>query len=114
MSLKSLITKLGSRYKIKLTTFTDSKGEVTVYSVDGSYIRSNMDVDFVLGGHGYIYSYIPKDEIWVEKRSKEGIDCAMILVHEIVERQAMMLGKEEYEKAHEVANSVEAAIRFIV
>jgi hypothetical protein len=72
---------------------------VDVYVVDGMYVRDHLYVDYVEGGHGYVYDWIPKDEIWVEKLA-DNRDMWFNLQHEIYERNLMKNEGMDYEKAH--------------
>lgn len=83
---------------------------VKVYRVDGEHVRNEIDVDFSLGGHGYVYDYIPKDEIWVDD-VKSQTDFDKIVLHESVERTTMKEKDIDYESAHKMANRVESEAR---
>ena len=37
-----------------------------VWLVKGSLVRSFYKTDYTEGGHGYVYPWVPKGEIWVE------------------------------------------------
>lgn len=76
--------------------------------VDGARIR-DRHVGFALGGHGYVYDWIPKSEVWVEKILK-GCDRKATVVHELAEREAMKRGMH-YEAAHRLANGAERIFR---
>jgi hypothetical protein len=85
-----------------------------IYLVDGDYVRDNVCVNketqFVEGGHGYVYDWIPKDEIWVEEMiNKE--DQAKNGMHEIYEYTLMKYIKEEYNDAHAKTLTVENLVR---
>ena len=76
---------------------------VKVYIVDGDFIRSNINCDYVEGGHGYVYDYVPKDEIWVEDLENRK-DMYFNLQHEIYERDLMKADpKLSYDDAHDKA-----------
>lgn len=93
---KKLLKKLGSGVK--------------VYLVDGTFIRNNIDIDFTMGGHEFVYpKYIPKNEIWLDKDISEK-EQELTLRHENTERDAMIGGKN-YEDAHEIANKEEIGKR---
>jgi hypothetical protein len=81
-----------------------------VFTVVGRYLRDNVNDDFTLGGHGYVYDFIPKDEIWVEELDDKQ-DQRMNLVHEIFEWSLMKYGGVDYESAHVCAANVEQAAR---
>lgn len=82
---------------------------VRVMMVDGAYLRSNIDVGFIGGGHNYVYEYIPENEIWLENLAPS--EQRFILVHEVIERLLMKFRKMEYEESHATANFVEAMFR---
>lgn len=81
-----------------------------IYEIDGQFLRSNIDVDFVWGGNGYAYDYIPKNEIWYEPTPDKD-EYKYILVHEITEYIFMKYKNEQYPDAHNKANSIEAVVR---
>lgn len=81
-----------------------------IYFVDGQYIRNNFFVDFTMGGHGYRYKFIPKNEIWFEDMLKDEDDI-MDLIHEIIEYILMKYQNEPYNKAHPKAANVEDILR---
>lgn len=94
----------------KLDEHMSNYAGVSVYIVDGNYVRNNFDVDFVLGGHGYVYDYVPKDEIWIENVPSTE-DQYFNLRHEIYERDLMLEKGIEYDKAHEEAANFEKGLR---
>lgn len=67
-------------------------------------------VEFVEGGHGFVYPWIPRDEIRVERMLDRRDECA-IAVHEILEHQVMKHRRWGYDRAHAMANRVEQRIR---
>jgi hypothetical protein len=84
--------------------------DISVYFVDGNYVRNNIFVDFVEGGHGYVYGFIPKDEIWIEELLDRE-DEKHNLLHEMYELTLMKYVKMSYDKAHDKAALFEAVIR---
>lgn len=84
---------------------------VNVYIVNGDFIRSNINVDFVEGGHGYVYDYVPKDEIWVEDMEDKK-EMWFNFKHEQFERNLMKNNpKMSYEDAHDQAVAQETKQR---
>ncbi len=83
-----------------------------VFLVHGSWIRNNINNEFIGGGHSYQDDYIPKDEVWVE-RLEDPADTKEVLVHELTEYIFMKYGDLEYDNAHEIANTVEDTVRRI-
>jgi len=82
-----------------------------VVHIDGSQIRRNIDPEFVQGGHGYVYSYIPKRprQVWVDA-TMDPRDWPPVESHEIKERHSMSRG-QKYESAHEIATRLEKSFR---
>ena len=82
---------------------------IPVYLVDGAYVRANIDVGWIGGGHDLIDTYISKHSIWIEDIFGKD-DQLAFLVHELHERDLMETGMS-YDKAHEDANAVECLFR---
>ncbi len=86
-------------YEVIETDLEDMGIKVAI--VNGEIVRSCIDVQFMNGGHGLVYSYIPEDEIWVEKMISKR-DQIHNFHHEVVEYWLMLDGMS-YDKAHEIA-----------
>jgi hypothetical protein len=84
--------------------------DTKIYEVDGQYVRDNISVEWIGGGHCKENDFIAHGEIWVEELPDEE-DEEKILVHEIVEYISMIYAGFKYDAAHELANSVEAVVR---
>lgn len=103
-------------WKRLLMVFTpkpEEKGEddLDVYIVDGDWVRTNINVDFVEGGHGYVYDYVPKNEIWVEDMEDKK-EMWFNFKHEQFERNLMKNNpKMSYEDAHDQAVAQETKQR---
>ena len=81
-----------------------------IYTVDGVYLRLHVDIDFCEGGNPGRYSYVPKDEIWVE--DGYGLqDTLCTLFHEIVECRLMIRDGLDYSHAHDLAAEHELKLR---
>ena len=85
-------------------------GEVTVWRVDGAVVRDLYKTDYTEGGHGYVYRWVPKAEIWVEA-SLERAELPFVVVHEFLERLLMRDASLEYDHAHEICSKVEYQLR---
>jgi len=97
-------------YLSQYTTLPDPQGEVRVWLVDGNLVRSYYKTDYTEGGHGYVYPWVPKPEIWIE----DGVDhreVPFITSHEFLERRLMRDAGMEYDPAHEVCSAVEYDLR---
>jgi hypothetical protein len=88
------------------------KETIPVYTVNGNYIRNEIYIEFLCGGHNLATShkFVPKKEIWLEKTLK-GIDKEAILVHEAHEYNLMKNKGYSYIHAHKLANQKEARFR---
>jgi len=92
------------------TPFAVMPDNTKIFIVDGNHVRTNIFVDFVLGGHGYVYNFVPKDEIWVEK-VQNNADEQYNLTHEIIEYLLMKNCKQDYDTAHDFTAKVEDILR---
>lgn len=93
----------------KYATLRDSKGKIEVYVVSGEAVRDRFKTDFSQGGHGYVYDWIPKGEIWLEQ--EESDEFPFILAHEYAEMVMMRELGMEYEEAHGMASRIEKCVR---
>jgi hypothetical protein len=97
-------------YLSEYVTLPDLKGDVIVRRIDGNLARSYYKTDYTQGGHGYVYRWVPKPQIWVE----DGVDhreIPFIVCHEYLERRLMRDGGLEYARAHEIASALEFDLR---
>lgn len=81
----------------------------TLVLVNGRIIRQYLDPEFILAGHGLVYSYITENEIWLDA-AMDPDEIPYIFLHEIVERQHMTPG-ESYDIAHDYATAAEKGLR---
>ena len=86
-----------------------SHNGVSVYLVNGFWIRNNLYIDYTQGGHGYIYKFIPKSEIWIDN-SIRATEREYVILHEKIERTLMKRGAS-YNSAHKIASEVEINAR---
>jgi|GEM_PF-840501 len=82
---------------------------VHVMIVDGSIVRRHIDPEFVFGGHDFVYSYIPKGQIWLEDCMNPK-EIPFVFEHEFLERRLMSKGKD-YDNAHEYATIADREAR---
>jgi hypothetical protein len=68
-----------------------SNDNLRIWIVNGKLVRDLFFIDFVEGGHGYVYPFIPKNEIWIEE-DVEHKEIKFILLHELHERNLMAKG----------------------
>lgn len=84
-------------------------GDLDVWFVNGEQVRKQFDPDFILGGNGYRYEYVPKNEVWIEDVLSPA-DKIYTLLHEVFEVSRMKEGIS-YESAHDQATYVEKKLR---
>ncbi|MCK6462312.1 MAG: hypothetical protein L6Q29_00605 [Candidatus Pacebacteria bacterium] len=83
----------------------ESGEKIKIWLVDGKLVRDFFLVEYAEGGHDKVYSFIPKNEIWIDEvLSPE--ERKFIILHELRERFLMSLGKK-YSEAHKSATLVE-------
>ena len=80
-----------------------------VWLVDGRKVRDHYDIDFTEGGHGLVYDWIPKNEIWIDDDLNPS-ERKYVLAHERFEWKKMDQGME-YDDAHEAASKAELQMR---
>src|SRR6266852_2179345 len=83
----------------------EEKDGVKIVHVNGTIVRLYLDPEFVFGGHGYVYSYIPKDEVWVDVKM-DPRETKYVILHEVLERDLMKNGKT-YDAANDYAIAAE-------
>ena len=88
---------------------TMKKSGYVIRIVDGASVRKAVDPFFMLGGHDLVYSYLPKNEIWIDScQSKQ--EQIYTLEHELKERELMRKGMSYYD-AHDYAIAYERSLR---
>jgi hypothetical protein len=87
----------------------DQCGRITIWVVDGTYVRSHLDEEFTNFGQHYSFKCIPKDEFWLDKEAKED-EQAFFIDHLLVEYRLMEKG-DSYDAALEAADKREMAER---
>jgi len=99
---KKLLSKIHIRLLKKIK-------DVSIWLVAGKYIRSFFDLDFTEGGHDYVYSYVPKKEVWVDNDLQEA-ERPYVILHELYERSLMKKGLK-YDEAHRRSSRLEWSSR---
>jgi hypothetical protein len=98
---------MNAPYIRKLQTIND----ITIWLVDGGYVRKHFYLDFVAGGHDLRYDFIPKKQIWVDATQPKS-EWPANTVHELYER-ALMDTRMKYNDAHPMACAIEKIVRGI-
>jgi hypothetical protein len=78
--------------KAPYVTHIDQRGELNIWVVDGSYIRGHIDEEFTNFGQHYRYSYIPKNEFWLDQEAEHD-ERRLFIEHLLVEHRLMEQGK---------------------
>ncbi len=87
----------------------DERGDLSVWSVDGAYIRSHIDEEFTNFGQHYRFPYIPEKELWIDREAKND-ETAFYIDHLLVEHRLMAKGMS-YDDAITRADLAERAER---
>ena len=81
-----------------------------VIQVDGSWVRNNKSTDFWGGANNSEDPMLCKKGDYLVEEMEDETDEDCIVAHEVIEDLRMQLG-DDYDRAHDFANSVEAVIR---
>jgi hypothetical protein len=81
--------------------------KIEVWLVDGELVRDLYKTDFIEGGSGICYPWIPINEIWIERNLIERGEINITILHEFVESSLMKINKMSYNKSHPIAAKVD-------
>jgi len=84
-------------------------GSISIWLVDGYYVRKHLDEEFTNFGQHYRFKFIPENEFWID-RGASLEELPVFLDHLLVEHRLMKYGVP-YEKALEIADRKERAER---
>lgn len=87
--------------KLLSTTTTGLK----IYLINGRLVRSAFFIDFMDGGHHFVYPWVPQDEIWIDDDLSPS-EYPFVILHELFERQLMSEG-HSYNYSHPKASKIE-------
>ncbi len=82
-----------------------SNDKCNVWIVHGEIVRGIFFLDFTEGGHDDVYSFVPKNEIWIDDDLSRR-EIKFVLLHEVYERNLMRKGMN-YPEAHRHALQIE-------
>lgn len=82
---------------------------LSIFIVNGTYVRNHFDSDFNQGGNGYRYRFVPKKELWIADETPES-ELALVAFHECHETELMKNGSS-YENAHTASKRLENQAR---
>lgn len=95
--------------KIHRTLLNKKTDKIKIWVINGEIVRDIYFIDFTEGGHGYVYNFVPKDEVWVDDDLSPK-EFKFVLIHELYERYLMSLGND-YDSSHEKSSALELKYR---
>ena len=87
--------------------------DISIFLVNGLYVRNRLCVDYTMGGHPYVYSFIPENEMWIDN-SLPKKDIAIVIQHELTEYNYMKYENMSYYDAHTKASQEEIKTRHVL
>lgn len=82
---------------------------ISVWIINGRFVRSVFDIDFTAGGHDHVYEFVPAGEVWIDDAITEK-ERGYVLLHELHERNHMTDGTP-YSEAHAESSRLEFQCR---
>jgi len=67
------------------------RGDITIWVVDGTYIRTHIDEEFTNYAQHYAFKFIPEKEFWLDKEATED-EQQFFIDHLLVEYELMKKG----------------------
>ncbi len=104
-------TQTGSASKLQ-APYLENAGKrngISIWIVDGVYVRSHIDIEFTNYGQHYNFKFIPKNEFWIDKEESPD-ELEFFVAHLSIEHRLMAKGVS-YDKALEAADKAELAER---
>ena len=86
-----------------------SSDKCKVWIVRRELVRALFYTDFTRGGHGFVYDFVLKGEVWIDDDLYRK-EIPFVLIHELHERELMSKGMK-YEQAHAKSNILEYSCR---
>lgn len=87
----------------------DQRGNINIWVVDGTYIRTHIDEEFTNYGQHYNFAYIPENEFWIDKEGKK--DETKFFIHHLLIEHRLMAKGVPYDKALDAADRAELVER---
>jgi hypothetical protein len=110
IGLKNLRTqRLAGGQEVHERFWKKLENGLSVWIVNGRFVRSIFDIEFIGGGHEYIYDFIPENEVWIDDTITE-VDRGYILLHELHEWNRMS-GGVPYNQSHSESSRLEYTCR---
>lgn len=86
-----------------------NRGAITIWIVDGTYVRTHIDEEFTNYGQHHNFTFIPGDEFWIDKEGSPD-ELKFFVDHLLIEHRLMAKGVP-YDDALVAADRVEMAER---
>ena len=83
----------------------DEIGTITVWTVNGEYVRKAIDEEFTNFGQHYRFRFIPTHEFWIDQ--EHGLGEQQFFIDHLLVEHRLMAGGMPYDKALEKADAVE-------
>ena len=87
----------------------DQRGNISIWIVDGTYVRTHLDEEFTNYGQPLAFECIPKNEFWLDREAKPD-EHVFFIDHLLVEHDLMAKGAS-YDDAITQADLVERKVR---
>lgn len=84
-------------------------GPISIWIVDGEYVRNHIGIEFTNFGTGLAYEFIPADEFWLDDEADDD-EYPFFVTNMETQYRAMQNGTS-YDKALEVGDRRERAMR---
>lgn len=97
-------------YAQRYFTLPDKVFPIDVWCVHGNVVRCLYKTDYCEGGHGYVYPWVPRRQIWIEEDLKAS-EMPYIVSHEYLELRLMRDKGLAYDQAHRISAKVEFDLR---
>jgi hypothetical protein len=85
------------------------RGPLSIWLVDGAYIRTHINIEFDNYGQRNDFDFIPQNELWLDREANPD-EQRFFLERMLVERRALQRGRSQ-EKAEERALQAERTLR---
>lgn len=96
--------------RVEFREKSESREGLSIWYVNGKVVRETIDPEFVFGGHEFVYSYIPRGELWIDSLA-DPKEIPFVIFHELRERQLMGKEGKSYDTAHDFASAAEKDLR---
>lgn len=84
-------------------------GSITIFTVNGQYVRENLDEEFTNFGQHHRFRFIPRREFWLDRENVPGEE--LFFIHHLLMEAQLMQGGLSYDAALERADAAEKVER---